>query len=385
MQGVIGLFLNILPIRARLAEEASFTTALRQTHQTVLEAFNHAALPFEQIIELAVKDRDSGTKPLHEIMFVFAEENAPLLNLGNARVSPLPVETRTSKNDLTLSIRAAGGAWECRFEYAADMLEAETVTRMAGHFIQLLRSIVAAPDQAISRLNLIPEEERNRLLVEWNQTKRDYPQDRCVQELFEKQVERSPDSVALLVETTTLTYRELNTRANRIAHCLRNMGVRLGTLVGLGLERSADMVAGLLGILKAGAAYVPLDPCYPTERLAFLIKDSGIKVVLTQPSLEALFTKSAAPRVVTFNDISDVVATDSNPPLLNQPSDLSYVIYTSGSTGSPKGVAIEHRNVVSFLHWVKDTFSAEELSGVLALTSICFDLSVLGRLAGAAK
>ena len=222
---------------------------------------------------------------------------------------------------------------------------------------------------------VLTEVERYKILVEWNQTERNYPRDRCVHQLFEEQVERTPEAMAVAFEGRGLTYLELNRNSNQLAHHLRSLGVGPDALVGLCVERSIEMVAALLGILKAGGAYLPLAPSIPEERLAFCIQDSQAQIIVTQRSLLYRFAGRESLRLVVMEDFAGA-APDNNPAPLNRPSDLAYVMYTSGSTGSPKGVAIEHRSVTSFLHWVRESFGDEELSGVLAATSISFDLSV---------
>src|SRR5436309_5258648 len=237
------------------------------------------------MVEMAVKERSPGHQPLCQVMFVLLEEGLPAFQFDQAQARPLPVETRTSKSDLTLFIEAVGEAWACRFEYATDLFTAESTARMGRHLTELLRSITEDPEKSISELNLMPVAERHQILVEWNQTERDYPRDKCVHQLFEEQVERMPEAVAVVFAGKSLTSRELNRRANHVAHHLRTLGVGPDVLVGLCVERSLEMVVALLGSLKAGGAYVPLDSSYPTERLAFMLEDMRAPGLLTQQKL----------------------------------------------------------------------------------------------------
>src|SRR5438046_5452041 len=285
IQSLLGLFLNTLPIRVRLDGRSGFRQVLRQVRESLLGAFSHADLPFEQMVEMAVTERDAGYQPLCQVMFVLLEEGLPALKLDQAEARSLPVATRTSKNDLMLSIQAMDETWNCRFEYATDLFTAETTARMGCHLTELLRSITEDPEKSISELNLMPAAERHQVLVEWNQTEREYPRNKCIHQLFEEQVERTPEAVAVVFEGKSLTYRELNLRANQLAHHLRTLGVGPDVLVGLCVERSLEMVVALLGILKAGGAYVPLDSSYPTERLAFMLEDMRTPVLLTQQKL----------------------------------------------------------------------------------------------------
>lgn len=352
-QSLLGCFLNSLPIRVRLEGSPSFREVLRQVRESLLGAFSHADLPFEQMVEMAVKERDPGHQPLYQVMFVLLEEGLPTLHLGQTEARLLAVDTRTSKCDLTLSIEAAGEMWACKFEYATDLFTEETAARMGRHLTELLRSITEDPGKAISELKLMPAAERHQVLVEWNQTERDYPRDKCVHQLFEEQVERTPDAVAVVFEGQSLTYRELNARANQLAHHLRSLAVGPNVLVGLCVERSLEMVVALLGILKAGGAYVPLDPQLPRERLAFLLHDINAPVILLQGRWRDRLSVSpkdshAGPQFLILEELPALLAASpqSNPPCLNTSEHLAYVMYTSGTTGQPKGVMIPHLGVV---------------------------------------
>src|SRR5204862_7187104 len=243
----------------------------------------------------AAKERVPRHQPLFQVMFVLLEEGLPAFQLDQAEVRPLPVETRTSKNDLTLFVEAMDETWNCRFEYATDLFTAETTARMGCHLTELLRSITEDPQKSVSELNLMPAAERHQVLVEWNQTEREYPRNKCIHQLFEEQVERTPEAVAVVFEGKSLTYRELNLRANQLAHHLRTLGVGPDVLVGLCVERSLEMVVALLGILKAGAAYVPLDPASPKERLAFMLQDAHPQLLLTQQRLLPQLPEVAQP------------------------------------------------------------------------------------------
>lgn len=261
---------------------------------------------------------------------------------------------------------------------------------MRNHFQTLLQGIVANPDQRISDLPMLTEPEKHRLLVEWNDTGRDYPKDKCIHQLFEEQVERTPEAIAVVLEDQELTYGELNRRANQLEHYLKKLGVGPEALVAIWMERSIEMIVGLLGILKAGGAYVPLDPNYPKERLEFMVADAQVSFLLTQDRLleeggsmvdsdRRSFSLDRPMQRICLDRDWELIAreSDANPENSTTADNLAYVIYTSGSTGQPKGVAIEHRNTVAFLSWVHSAFNPEDLAAVLAATSICFDLSVL--------
>ncbi|MCX6917256.1 MAG: amino acid adenylation domain-containing protein, partial [Verrucomicrobia bacterium] len=375
---MLGFFLNTLPIRVRLEGNPSFRQVLRQVRQTLLEAFGHADLPFEQMVELAVKEREPGQQPLYQAMFVLLEGGLPSLNLDKAEVRRVPMGTGTSKNDLTLSMQAGAQVWDCQFEYAADLFSAESAARMVRHLTELLRSITENSQEPISQLSLMPEKERHQVMVEWNRTERDYPRDKCVHQLFEEQVERTPEAVAVVFEGQSLTYRELNARANQLAHYLRSLGVGPEVLVGLCLERSLEMVVALLGILKAGGAYVPLDPGYPPNRLALMLDDAQVAVLLTQKKL-ARHSMVHEARVICLDDLEPAALsshTETNPPNLASPANLAYVIFTSGSTGRPKGVLVTHHNVVRLMRATADWFHFDERDVWTMFHSFAFDFSV---------
>jgi amino acid adenylation domain-containing protein len=258
-----------------------------------------------------------------------------------------------------------------RLEYATDLFTAESAEQMAIHFEELLRSITANPDLAVGQLNLLPADERHRLLVEWNRTEREYPRDQCVHQLFEAQVERTPEAVAVEFEGRSLTYRELNCRANQLAHHLRGLGVGPDTPVALCVERSLEMVVGPLGILKAGGAYVPLDPSYPSKRLAYLIGNMATPVLVTQAALVSRFPGSRIKTIYLENLPPDT--TEDNPNLPISTKNLAYILYTSGSTGQPKGVAMEHGPLVNLMHW--QVSQTQVPLRTLQFASLSFDVS----------
>jgi amino acid adenylation domain-containing protein len=403
-EGLIGFFVNTLVLRADVSGKPSLRELLQRVRDVCLGAYTHQDLPFEKLVEELRPDRDLSRNPLFQVMFVLQNTPRPLPQPAGLSIERVDVQLATSPFDLSLYLRERDGKFIGFIEYNTDLFESSTIERMVGHFETLLKGIIAAPKQPISKLPLLTEAERHQLLVEWNATEADYPTDSCIHELFEAQVERTPEAIAVQFEGKVLTYRELNSRANQLAHYLRELGIGPEKLVGICVERSLEMVVGLLGILKVGGAYVPLDPAYPRERLEFMLQDAQVSILLTQEKLvedrgwRPVLSPSTMLRIDSTEGIDDsnprssifqpqLVCLDLDWEKIAQQSEenlekrataqnLAYVIYTSGSTGQPKGVAIEHRNTIAFLHWARSVFTPEELSGVLASTSICFDLSI---------
>jgi amino acid adenylation domain-containing protein len=284
------------------------------------------------------------------------------MDLLDLTVSSYSVESGTTKFDLTLSMENTASGLIGEWEYNSDLFDATTIERMAEHLQTLLEGIVANPEQRISELPLLTQTERQQLLFEWNNTTTEYPQDKCIHQLFEEQVERSPDAVAVVFEEEQLTYRELNTRANQLAHYLRSLGVGPEVLVGICVERSFNMIIGLLGVLKADGAYVPIDPAYPTERIAYILSDSRLPILLTQQKLVAFLPEHQARIVYLDSDWEEIATKHELPPISDvTPENLAYVIYTSGSTGQPKGVMVAHQGLLNLVFWHQQTFKITSL------------------------
>ncbi len=375
IEPLIGFFVNTLVMRGDLSGNPSFRTLLRRTREVALGAYAHQDLPFERLVEELHPGRDVSHSPLFQVMFVL--QNAPweAAQLAGLEVTPAPIDSGTSKFDLTLFVRERGGALQAVVEYNTDLFDAETIQRMLGHYQTLLEGIVSNPEQRISDLPLLTNAERHQLLVEWNQTQQDYPRNKCVHELFEEQAERTPEAAAVVFEDQRLTYRELNECANQLAHHLRKLGVGAETPVGVCLERSAQYAVCALGILKAGGAYVPLGTDYPLERLQFMVGDCGAPVVLTA----RVWPKGLELRGITIVDLVAEAAlikscSKHNPDRVNTAENPAYVIYTSGSTGQPKGATIPHRGVVRLVRGQSySEFDSHQRFLMLASTS--FDAS----------
>ncbi|MFZ3015215.1 MAG: condensation domain-containing protein, partial [Nitrospira sp.] len=377
LEPLIGFFVNTLVLRTQIDPTQPFLTLLEQVRTTALNAYAHQDIPFEQVVEGLNPERQLSHTPLFQVMLIL--QNAPMdtLALPGLTLSALPAESTTAKFDLTVDLVEADGVLSGTVDYSTDLFEAATIARLVNHYVRLLEAIVAKPTARVNELSMLSHAERQQLLVEWNATATDAPATQTIQELFEAQVMRTPEAVAVVHEDRHLTYGELNVRANQLARYLRTLGVGPDVLVGLCVERSLDMLVGLLGILKAGGAYVPLDPTYPTERLAYMLADSRPQVLLTQSALRASLPATEIPTLCLDTQWERVATgTTVNLPHHTLPQHLAYVIYTSGSTGRPKGVAIMHRSATAFICWASTVYGIEELQGVLASTSIHFDLSV---------
>ena len=377
IEGLIGFFVNSLVLRFDLSQEPSFEAFLSQIREVTQNAYDHQDLPFEMLVEKLQIERHLDRNPL--IQIVFALQNAPSSpwDLPGVKIEDIPSGLDSVRFDLEVHLwdvpKGLGGFCS----YNRDLFDGPTIARLLEHFQNILRAIIANPQQSVGLLPLLSEQEQKQLLVDWNQTQADYPQDSCIHQLFETQVERSPDAVAVVFETQQLTYRELNDRANQLAHYLQTLGVEAEVLVGISVERSLEMIVGLLGILKAGGAYVPLDPDYPTERLQFILDDSQVTFLITQRSLSAKLPHSQA-SVICLDDVQAQVSqySQDNPHNGLTGSHLANVIYTSGSTGKPKGVMVEHRGLVNLALAQIQTFAVHNYSRVLQFASFSFDACI---------
>jgi amino acid adenylation domain-containing protein len=375
---LIGFFVNTLVMRTDLSGDPSFREVLSRVREVALGAYDHQDLPFEKLVEELQPERDLSRVPLSQVFFALQNVPQEALELPNLALEQQKVESGTVKYDLSFFVSEEEQGLKGRLVYNADLFDDTTIERMMGHLQTLLKGIVEDPDRYLSELPLLSEAERHQLLFEWNETATEYPRDRCVHELFEEQVERTPDAVALVCGDQRLTYRELNRRANQLAHHLRALGVGPDVLVGICVERSLEMVVGLLGILKAGGAYVPLDPAYPKERLSFMLEDAKASVLLTQQRLVERLPDRHGAEVVRLDSDWPVIARKAEENVTSRPTaaNLAYVIYTSGSTGKPKGVMIEHRALSSYVAAAITAYEITASDRVLQFASLSFDASV---------
>ncbi|MFN7611321.1 MAG: amino acid adenylation domain-containing protein, partial [bacterium] len=388
IEGLIGFFVNTLVLRTQLQPEQSFASLLKQVREAVLEADAHQALPFEKLVEELQPERHLNHTPLFQVMLALNNTGEVGLELPGLQLRPLLAEGTTAKFDLTLALEAGGGVLRGAFEYNTDLFDRSTIERMVGHFKVLLEAVVADPQARLRDLPLLTEAERHQILVEWNDTEKAYPSDRCIHQLFEEQVAKSPEAVAVVFEDQQLTYAQLNAKANQLAHYLRQLGVKPDTLVAICVERSLEMVIGLLGILKAGGAYVPLDPDYPAERLAYMLQDTAAAVLLTQGHLKERLPAHQARTVCLDEDWEAIGKSESTNPINHtHPLNLAYCIYTSGSTGKPKGVQITTGSACGLVQWHRMRCSLKEGERVLQHANLVFDAAsweILGGLGSGA-
>ena len=375
-EDLIGAFVNTLVLRADFAGKPSFREFLARVRETTLGAFSNQDVPFEKLVEELNPERKINRTPLFQAMFALQNSPEPDIAVEGLTLTPLKLPSVTAKFDLTLEAEEEPEGLRLCFEYNAELFTPATISRMLGHFQNLLHAIVADPAQLVTDLPLLTDSERHQLLKEWNGNRIPFPE-ACIHTLFEAQVERTPDAIAAEFQGEQFTYRELNRRANQLAHFLRNQGVGPDTLVGICVRRSLEMLVGMLGVLKAGGAYVPLDPAYPADRLAFMIEDAGLSLVLTQERLTSDIPGGRARLFCLDKDWGGIAQqSEENPVLTVGSTNLAYVIYTSGSTGNPKGVMIEHRSVVNFTVTAAAAYEIRPSDRVLQFASLCFDLSV---------
>ncbi|MBZ5526060.1 MAG: amino acid adenylation domain-containing protein, partial [Acidobacteriia bacterium] len=377
---LIGFFVNTLVLRTELGGNPSFAELLARVRRMALAAYQHQEVPFEKLVDELQLERDLSRSPLVQVVLAFQPLPGKAVAFGNITFDFPVVDTGIAKFDLTVRVVHSNGDTkgdlQGLIEYSQSIFEPATVEGMARHLRMVLEQMVARPEQKIGELSLLTGDEREQVLVEWNRTEADYPQ-RCVHELFERQVARTPNAPAVEHDGEQISYAVLDRRANQLAHYLRKRGVGPEVTVGVCLHRGVELVVALMGVLKAGGAYVPLDPEYPRERLQFMTADARAAVLLTESDLRGLLGEGHA-QVICVDEQQEEIAAESTEAVSSGvvPQNLAYLIYTSGSTGRPKGIAIAHQSTNVLLHWVREMFTHEELEGVLASTSVCFDVSI---------
>ncbi|CAM3667937.1 non-ribosomal peptide synthetase [Xenorhabdus thuongxuanensis] len=383
LEPLIGFFANTLALRVKLEDNPTVSALLAQVKAHALAAYVHQDLPFEQLVDALQPPRSLSYSPIFQVML--ALDNTPIqqsLELPGLALDELPLTRRSTHFDLSLSMNDTDNGLVCELEYASDLFDRASIERLASYLQTLLAAMVADDSLRIQDLPLLQPQQRKQLLVDFNHTAQAYPQDRLIHSLFEHQVTQTPDTTALIFGENVLSYAELNHHANQLAHYLMASGVRPDDRIAICVERSLDMIIGMYGILKAGAGYIPLDPEYPTERLAYQLSDSQPALLLTQRHLQAHLPMQGIPVLLLDDDNHrNAVAQQPghNPDAQKmglQPHHLAYIIYTSGSTGQPKGVMLEHRNVVNFIHAQHQTSQPQLGDRILQFATVAFDTSV---------
>jgi amino acid adenylation domain-containing protein len=396
LESLIGFFVNSLVLRTDLSGNPTFRELLERVREVTLGAYAHQDLPFEKLVQFLHPERDLSRHPLFSV--VIALQNTPItaLELPGLALSQFDFDSATSRLDLELHLWQTPAGLKGQVIYSTDLFDSSTITRMLGHFQTLLAGIVADPDQRLMKLPILTAAERQQLLVEWNNTEKDCSCNQCIHQLFESQVNKTPEAIALVYQEEQLTYKELNARSNQLAHYLQKLGVTPEVKVGICVERSLLMVVGILAILKAGGAYVPLDPIYPPERLKFILEDAQVSILLTQESLAPLLTQQSlvplfeggwGDQQLIYLDCDSeallpsadrVIAQESQENTISNVTEanLAYVIYTSGSTGQPKGVLIEHRGLSNLVQAQIQIFALKPEHRILQFASLSFDASI---------
>jgi amino acid adenylation domain-containing protein len=385
LEGLIGCFVNTLVLRTDFSGNPTFRELLNRVREVTLGAYSHQDLPFEKLVEELHPERDLSHHPFFQV--VFSLQNTPIeaLELPELKLSLVEFDTKTAKLDLEFQLWQDLESLKGQIIYSTDLFDDPTITRMLGHFQTLLESIVANPEQRLSDLSLLTVQEQKELLIAWNDTKRDCLQNKCFHQLFEAQVEETPDAIALspcsaiavVFGDEQLSYKELNMRSNQLAHYLQKIGVKTESLVGICIERSPLMIIGLLGIFKAGGAYLPLDPGLPQERLNFMLEDAKVSILITHSSLAPLFKGDFLSVVCLDKDWETITQHNQENPISCVTGDnLAYLIYTSGSTGKPKGVLLQQKGLSNLAQAQIEVFNLQPTNRVLQFASLSFDASI---------
>jgi len=372
LENIMGMFINTLAMRNYPEDSKTIREFIEEVKRNALMAYENQDYQFEELVEKLNVRRDMSRNPVFDVMLIMQNIDMKEIEIEGTCIKPYGMENRVSKFDITLEAVEEGEKLGITIEYCSRLFNKDTIVRMAGHLMNALRSMAQNTGKRISEIEILGEEEKHKLLHEFNDTYAEYPKNKTIQELFEEQAERTPDNTAVVYEDRQLTYRELNEKSNQLGRQLREKGVVSDSIVGIMVERSPEMIVGIMGILKAGGAYLPIDPEYPKDRIEYMLEDSCANMLLTEKQLRNNIAYEA--EVVELNDEKSYAADGSNLESINSSSDLAYIIYTSGSTGKPKGVMIEHRNVINFIKGMERKIEFASTDRVLAVTTVCFDI-----------
>ena len=375
LENMIGVFINPLALRVNLTGNPGFLELLKRVRNVCLEAYANQDLPFEKLVEELNPQRDLSRTPIFQVVFNMQNSPMPKLGIPGLDIGFLDIDRRVSQFDLTLMLTKSEGQWHAEVEYGDDLFNAETIERMFRSYQMLLEDIISKPDNPISNLQIISKEETDHIIYGLNQTEFNFPKEKCLQQLFEAQVEKMPDAIAVIHDRDTITYSELNLRANFLARHLNTLGVGPGIRVGVLMERSLEITEALLGVLKAGGTYVPIHTSFPPERIKFILDDADVKVLITNTNYAS--SKNQNIQIVNLNDLKSTTSGGSYPKPAITSADLAYIMYTSGSTGQPKGVMVSQSSLVNFLWSMRQRPGIKENDVLMSVTPISFDIAAL--------
>jgi amino acid adenylation domain-containing protein len=378
LEGIVGCFVNNIALRGRLGGNPTFLDLLQQVKRTAIGAFANSEQPFEALVEHLQPDRDTSYTPIFQVLLTVHGFPLTQARTDGFEVSVVDTGGVGARFDIALDMMEVEGELWLHYEYATDLFDEATIARMHGHYERLMREIIADPTRRVLDLPLLTPDDEALVLETWNDTTTTDDRSRCIHDLVDERAQRDPAAVAVVASDATLNYEALNTRANRLAHLLRQRGVSEGALVGLCLDRTSDLPVALLGILKAGAAYVPVDPAHPAERLRYTLEDAAVACVITTVSLAGLLSDVQAPLLALDTSAAELAAMPTTSPVVRvAATDLAYVLYTSGSTGRPKGVEVAHHNVINFLESMRREPGMTSDDVLLAVTTLSFDIAGL--------
>jgi len=375
-KNIAGCFVNILPIAIRISGNQNFEAVLKQIRQAMLGAHRNQELPFDSIFKKLLPQRDLSFNPLFQTGFTF--EPPMELDLYNIEITPEKIHNQGAQLDLFFTLWEKDEEIQGFVEFNTELFEESTINRLISCYEALLQEIVSHPEDTINSLNILSEEEKYQQVVHWNSTDTDLPSTPLLHKAFEKQAVKTPDSIAIISESSQLSYRQLNNRANQLAHYLQSHGINSGSFVGVFMDRSLDMIVALYAILKAGGAYVPLDPAFPQDRIAYMLEDANLKFIITKDTIADQLPDHDSEKILIDTAWASIKnEANTNPETKLSPNNLAYVIYTSGSTGKPKGVQVPHKAVVNFLISMSQRPGITDKDTLLAVTTLSFDISVL--------
>lgn len=378
LSNIIGMFANTLALRNKINPTTSFKKFLLQVNENFLEAFKHQSYPLDELVKELRLEQNIGKFPLFNVMFIFQNSGYPDLKLNNLTCNYYIPDNKISKYDLTLEILPKDSKMDLRFEYSTVLFDREFIENIAIHYRNILKNILENIEIKINKINMLSQEEKHKIIYEFNNTKSEYENDKSIIDLFKQQANKTSNNIALIFENKKLTYKELDERSTELANYLLKNGVKSGDIVSIILNRSLELIISMIAILKAGATYLPIDPTYPQDRIDYILKDSNVKNIITQNNLLDNFSSNYNKISVELENTN--IYNNLNLHNLNiniAPDSIAYIIYTSGSTGNPKGVMISHQNVINFIHGICEKIKFNPGDTIVSVTTMCFDIFVL--------